>query len=315
MSTTTADRGSPAPPEAHRGGGARRGDEAKRWFASHETTLDSPDVGVFADDLVAGDFRLARIWHTAAGLVSTRTRPGLLLVIQLDGACRIRIAAEGPQDFDPGSLAVIPSGAGHSFESSTPVARMEIEVGEVALPEALLRAVAAGIVLDDSLLSATLTSCVNSALNSSLQPQTPGFAAFRLAIGNLVTATLLSSIATVDDQEDRRVPTLFREAKNLIARRAADTAFSVSALADELRISSQYLRSIFATHGTTARAEIMRARLALAEQFLHGSDGGRLSPRDAARLAGFRDERAMQAALRRRRPAVADGAVEEDRPA
>jgi AraC-like DNA-binding protein len=283
---------------------ARQNADAVAWFAEHGYQVTARDLQLFADEITAPEFRIARTWHTSGHLESLRPRGTALLLIQIEGTTRIRFTRTNGADVAlvAGDLAYLPAGDTLTLSSDAPTARIEVETTGIALPPLVASSLSEGAVFHGPPPSAraVLVEVVNTVLNSTMHPNDHGFPAFRLALRHHVASLLLDATPTAaDPARSDREAVLYQLARDAISRRAFDPAFSVTALALELRISAPYLRRIFASHGSTARAEIRSARAAMARSHLQ-SDSARypITVTDAARLSGFRDVATMRAALR-----------------
>ena len=243
------------------------------------------------------DLRIARYWHSETTLLrEAPDRPRAAVLLQVDGS----VALEAPGwtgCAESGSVAVLPASASATITALSPGAHLEVEFDADQLPEALRRDYEGGALLDAEVrpFSTVLISTLNAAFNSELVPEDPGFPAFRLAVRSLVSG-LLTVDAAAQGRHATRGEVLVDRARRIIARRAADRAFSASVLSRELRISARSLQEAFAAHGSSPAAEI-RAERAETARALRESGDRTLSSDDVARLAGFGSASSMRRAI------------------
>ncbi|SMH48688.1 hypothetical protein SAMN06295885_3100 [Rathayibacter oskolensis] len=279
---------------------AREGSSAHEWFRDVGFDVERGQVRVVADAMTAPRFRIARVWHSAGRMVSRGELVQPLLLLQLEGESSLEIDTT-PHLLRVGWIAYVPAGARLAVTSDSSVARMEIEASPVALPPGVLDALERRPVLDASRapLGSVLIAAVNSALNVGVEPHDVGFPAMRMALGNLVAGALAAVVGRPAQERTPRQRDIYDSALDVIAREAADPSFSVARLADEMNVSQPYLRTVFAAHQTTARAQLRAHRAALARDYLQAhADRPAFWATEAARLAGFRDADTMRAALR-----------------
>ena len=277
---------------------------AAAWLAERGVAGVGPSH-LIADEVVAGDFRAARIWHTSAQLERAAAPGVLFAAVVADGEAEVGLGGR-THAIASGDLVVSPEGGPIALIAADRIARFEFEIriAGSGLSPAVVDVLRSGVVIADAAPSfrPVLLAAVNAAFNAGLDPDAAGFASFRLATTSLLAGFLDEALAPRLIGRPSSEALLHRRALDALALHAADPAFSAGALARELAVSERHLRRIFQGRGTTPGTALRDARLARAQALL--SAPAPLPPGDAARLAGFRSARALRRAAARRDTAV-----------
>ncbi|PTL72934.1 hypothetical protein C1I63_08780 [Rathayibacter caricis DSM 15933] len=277
---------------------------ASAWLAERGVSGDGPSH-LIADEVAAADFRVARVWHTAACVERAAASGVLFAEVIADGNAEVSLGGT-THAIASGDLVVSPEGGPLALTAVDRLARFEFEIRIVGsgLSPAVVDVLRSGVVIADAAPSfrPVLLAAVNAAFNAGLDPDAAGFASFRLATTSLLAGFLDEALAPRLVGRSSSEALLHRRALDALALHAADPAFSAGALARELAVSERHLRRIFQGRGTTPGAALRDARLARAHALL--SAPAPLPPGDAARLAGFRSPRALRRAAAQRDTAV-----------
>ncbi|MWV48100.1 hypothetical protein GRS96_02275 [Rathayibacter sp. VKM Ac-2803] len=304
MTTTSRQNPPSAAPGTRRILGAHRGvvlqgAAAHSWFDGAGFAVEHGQYHLVTDVLSTPESRLARVWHTGGRMTST-DRPTALVLLQLEGTSAVTVDGT-KRMLGPGAIAYAAPGTALTLRSDDPVARVELESSGLALPPRTREAIERRVVLDGTggAFASVLIATVNTALNSAMQPDDAGFAAFLLGLGHLTAATLTDASGSHDGPKTLRRQDIYEQALAVIAREAPDPDFTVAGLAQALNVSQQYVRVVFAVHGATARDAIRDARADLARSYLRVNGSHPVfTAAEAAHLSGFRSVGTMRAALR-----------------
>ncbi|WP_219812722.1 hypothetical protein, partial [Rathayibacter rathayi] len=189
------------------------------------------------------------------------------------------------------------------FTAARPVARYQVEFDLAGLPAPARHELELGMVFSQpskTYRDAVVTTA-NIALNSTMVGGEAGFADFGLGLRHLTTALLLHALEATAPEHSDDAESLHRAALRVIAMRATDPDFTVEDLAQAVGRSPRNLRHIFAQAGSSAKAALTEERVRRAR--MHAADaehGRRFAASEIARLAGFRDVRALRRALAQR---------------
>ncbi|MBO0984081.1 helix-turn-helix domain-containing protein [Rathayibacter sp. SD072] len=256
---------------------------------------------LIADEVAAAGFRVARVWHTSAGLERAPTPGVLFAVVVVDGDADVSFGG-ATHAITSGDLVVSPEGGPLSLTAVDRIARFEFELTAdgSALSPAAADALRSGAVIADAAPSfrPVLLAAVNAAFNAGLDPDAAGFPSFRLATISLLVGLLDAALGPRILGRSSGEALLYRRALDAIALNAGDPSFSVTALARALAVSDRHLRRIFHGRGSSPGTALCDARLARARALLGAATP--LPPGEAARLAGFRSARALRRAAARR---------------
>ncbi|KQQ10149.1 hypothetical protein [Rathayibacter sp. Leaf296] len=282
---------------------ALRGVEAAEWLATRGTRVADPrELRLVTDELASGEFRLARLWHTAVTAELSVAEGFVLVVVPVEGSMSVAFPGRGRSELRPPGALVLADRSVATTVAETSMARFEITVEASMLPGALREALGEHVVLPDIATSfrAALISAANAVLNTELDVRSQGVPALRLAFSQLAVAIVSAGVeGDARASFSFRERTLYQRATDVIAERARDPAFTIDALARELRISERYLYRIFSSADASPAAAIRAARAAVARSYADGAAGRSLTAAERARLAGFRNATAMRRALQR----------------
>lgn len=291
---------------------ALSGAAAESWFSGRgqrPIASTSGPVRLFADEIRASPFRVARIWHTPLHFTrdphpAGAEAPPLTLITVVDGALEIGTSG-GPTRIPTGSSVILPSDPTITIGSAAPTGRIELQLpGPTFTGAGASRALPpSGTPLQGSDFSRILVLLANSVLASEIAPVDAGWSGIARAVEDTALALLRSSLTHRSSPlASSAEAELFARALSVIDARASDPAFTVAHLAQGLMISSARVTQVFAVHGTTAQAQIRVVRTTLAQRLLEERRATSVEEQERiARTAGFRTARTMMASIRRLR--------------
>lgn len=287
-------------------GVALSGDEASAWLADRGWSVmwaDGP-LRLFADEVRVRELRMARVWHTplraarSASGGSEGEPPRSELFSVVDG----NLAMTWTEDrvTIPKSRSVlVPTRSGVELESTESTGRVEFSLPHRA-PSAFFALPSVGTVLESSDFSRILVALASSVLASPLTPRENGYPQLMNAVEDAALAFLRNAAAIARNPlASSGEAALYSRAIDLIDEEAGDPDFSVTVLAQRLRVSARRVRQVFAAHGSTAHGHIRAIRVDRAMRLLEDRRATNAAERESiARAAGFRTGRAMSASFR-----------------
>jgi AraC-like DNA-binding protein len=249
----------------------------------------------------AGDFSVARIWHTPAHLVQTSNvsrAETVRMVVGMDSESEVR-APGAAHRFGPRQVLVAEGAAQVEIRTTAPTARLEMVTDK--------KAVGAGSLLQGSSLQVldvqdnywqALAAIISVVATSGVGQADAGFPALRAAVESAALAALAHSTGPTRPASRRRADLLSR-AERLINLRYNDPDFGVAGLAAELNVSPAHLHRIFARRSATPYQAILERRTQLARHLFAVSPDR--SAAAVARESGFNSVKSMRRALDRTR--------------
>lgn len=273
---------------------------ARRWFRERglHTTGDQP-LYLAANELRTSSFGFARVWHSAAVIVTETSGKNARLFIQVEGDSVIS-SGQGEGTLRPGGIAVLPAHTAFSISSVRNVGRYETFIDLATFSDQISERLRAGVVYErvSSAYRDILIGTGNSALNGRAAPSDKGYAGFVTAVSSLASAMLIEEVESRETMTASRTEDLFFIAHQTIKQNASNPDFSVSQLARTLGITTRRLQMIFSTSGSTPKQAITVERLRRAMALLDQDDRNlRLRRDDVARMSGFRNRAALRRAL------------------
>lgn len=246
---------------------------------------------------------VSRLWNTGGALSALPLPPGTVrVIVGVDGAADVHLGEE-TVTLAPQQLILLDGTTSVTTENQMLWARCEWHLHSPALVQERF---AAHFSRPLDMLPgsyALFTAMTNTISTAPSMGWTAGADLLLEALSGSVRAAVLDAVGgslSLSISQEK----LFRDATAVIEARYADRSFDVTALAEELHVSTRYLRTVFAAIGTTPRAAIEARRVEAASALLGtGHKRNRINLETVARSSGFSTVARLQAAPDRNTPA------------